>query len=435
MRRRTFLLAGLGLTLTASACGNREGGGPSPGASREVTGMLRTDWLRDPWARGAYSFHAVGSSPADRETLAAPGPAGVFWAGEATDPLHPATVHGAVRSGRRAAREVLDAGAREVVVAGAGMAGLACAERLAAAGLRVTVIEARDRVGGRVWTDRSLGVPLELGASWIHGVDGNPVAALARAAGARTVPFDYDDRDLRGGPSGDADLARALARVAAAQEEGGPDRPLAEVLGDGGAPFRHAVRAEIDGEYGASPRELSLLWFDAGAEQRGGDVLLPDGYDRLAQFLARGLDVRLGAPLTGVRAAGGTVEAVVPGGRLACDALVVTLPLGVLRRDAIDWDPYPPDAKIAAVERLGVGVLDKLYLRFAEPFWGDAAVLGRVAPARDGRWAFWVNMAPVAGAPVLLGFNGGDAGRDVSGATDAAVRDSALAALAEMYPP
>jgi len=429
--RRTFLLAACGVVAAGmSGCG-------APAASpdtRRVRGFVRTDWLRDPFARGSYSFHTVGSSPDDRRALAAPGPPGVFWAGEATDPDFPATVHGALNSGRRAARETLAAGARTAVVVGAGMAGLGAAERLAAAGVRVVVVEARDRVGGRVWTDRSLGIPLELGASWIHGVTGNPLMELARRAGARTVPFDYEDVDLRGGASGEDELVEALERVADAQGTG-PDRPLAEVLGDGSDAFRFAVRAEIEGEYAASPRELSLDWWDAGAEQRGGDVLLPDGYDRLTGFLARGLDVRLGARVTAIRSSGRGVEVgTAGGGVLRGDAVIITLPLGVLARDEIDFDPFPADAKVRAVERLGVGVLDKLYLRFPEVFWGDAAVLGRVAPAADGRWTYWVNMDPIVGAPVLLGFNAADAARGLSGVPDAAVRDSALAALAEMYP-
>lgn len=429
--RRAFLLAALGLALAGvGACGGRSGTD-----ARRVAGMLRTDWLADPFARGSYSFHAVGSGPADRRVLATPGPAGVFWAGEATDADAPSTVHGAVRSGRRAAAEVMEAGAASVIVAGAGMAGLACAERLAAAGRRVVVLEARDRIGGRVWTDRSLGPPLELGASWIHGVDGNPVAEIARRAGASMVPFAYDDVDLRGGPSGEDELARALERVAAAQEAGGPDRPLAEVLGDGGPPFRFAVRSEIEGEYAASPRELSLMWWDAGQEQRGGDVLLPGGYDRLASHLARGLEIRLGERVTGVRSRGGrVVVSTADGGSVPGDAVVMTLPLGVLKRDEIDFDPFPADRKVLAVERLGMGVLDKLYLRFPEAFWGDAAVLGRVAPAGDGRWSYWVNMDAVTGVPVLLGFNAADGARGLSGAPAAAVRESALAALAEMYP-
>ena len=73
------------------------------------------------------------------------------------------------------------------------MAGLAAARRLADAGVEVTVLEARERIGGRMWTDTSLGVPIDLGAAWIHGTDGNPIVGLAADAGAATVETDFSD--------------------------------------------------------------------------------------------------------------------------------------------------------------------------------------------------------------------------------------------------
>ena len=81
----------------------------------------------------------------------------------------------------------------QVVVIGAGMAGLAAARQLADAGVDVTVLEARERIGGRMWTDTSLGMPIDLGAAWIHGTKGNPLVALANQAGAATVETDWDD--------------------------------------------------------------------------------------------------------------------------------------------------------------------------------------------------------------------------------------------------
>ena len=85
-----------------------------------------------------------------------------------------------------------DGRSADVLVIGAGIAGLRAAEVLVANGRRVIVLEARDRLGGRIYTDRSWGVPVELGASWIHGVDNNPIAALAAAKGITTLATDYE---------------------------------------------------------------------------------------------------------------------------------------------------------------------------------------------------------------------------------------------------
>ncbi len=81
----------------------------------------------------------------------------------------------------------------DVLVLGAGIAGLAAARTLTDKGLSVIVLEARDRVGGRMWTDSSLGLPLDLGASWIHGVKGNPITKLAKQFGVKTVPTDDEN--------------------------------------------------------------------------------------------------------------------------------------------------------------------------------------------------------------------------------------------------
>lgn len=83
--------------------------------------------------------------------------------------------------------------AAKVLVIGAGMAGLAAARALSDAGWSVTLLEARRRKGGRIWTDRSTGLALDLGASWIHGTEGNPVTELARLAGAPRVTTSYDN--------------------------------------------------------------------------------------------------------------------------------------------------------------------------------------------------------------------------------------------------
>src|SRR5438128_132672 len=81
-----------------------------------------------------------------------------------------------------------------VLVIGAGASGLGAARMLSAQGYKVTVLEARDRIGGRVWTDHSWGdVALDLGASWIHGIEGNPLSKFVTQYGIKTLPTNYEN--------------------------------------------------------------------------------------------------------------------------------------------------------------------------------------------------------------------------------------------------
>ena len=141
---------------------------PSVGQSgRSATGYIRTNWSRDPFSFGSYSFIAKGARKRHYRDLGAPVGDCLFFAGEATHPDYNSTVHAALESGLIAAEAAWNAGARRIGVIGAGVAGLTAASALADGGANVTVIEGRDRIGGRSWTDGSLGAPLDLGASWI----------------------------------------------------------------------------------------------------------------------------------------------------------------------------------------------------------------------------------------------------------------------------
>ena len=185
---------------TNSTTGSSTGPSTSaPDAHRvpEPLAMIRTSWSADPWARGSYSYLPVGAQPALRAALAQPIDGRLFIAGEATSGTAPATVHGALASGRRAADEVAAvADTKEVVaVLGAGMAGLAAARALLDEGYSVVVFEARDRIGGRVATVRSDAwpIPVELGASWVHDIAASDLATQLHNLAIDTAKFDYDD--------------------------------------------------------------------------------------------------------------------------------------------------------------------------------------------------------------------------------------------------
>lgn len=341
---------------------------------------------------------------------------------------------------------------RRVVVIGAGMAGLACARKLAAAGVETVVLEARDRVGGRIVTDRRWpGMAVDLGAAWIHGVSGNPVTALAREAGARRAATSYQ-ASAAYGPGGeavdiDADVARMEGLIDEAREETSDrdeDVSLKEAIEahprhrrldeHGRMLLTHVVNAQYELEYAGDWSELSAWSLDEDSGFGGADALFPDGYDAVPAFLARGLDIRLAKVVTAVSIAGkGAAVRLADGEVVSADQVVVTVPLGVLKAGAIAFEPALPLGHREAVDGLGFGVIEKCCLRFEKPFWpADVDWVEFVSGRRD-EWAEWLSLARATGTPVLVGFQGGAPARALAALYDGAVVDAALGALRAMF--
>ena len=115
------------------------------------------------------------------------------------------------------------------------------------------------------------------------------------------------------------------------------------------------------------------------------------------------------------------------------DSVVVTVPLGVLKAGTIAFDPPLPVDKLGAIERLGMGLLDKVYLRFDQVFWdAEREFIGYVGPSRD-RFVTWLNMAAYTGDPILLAFNAASAADAIEGHTDEEILAEAMGALRAMY--
>jgi monoamine oxidase len=371
------------------------------------TGYIRTNWSRDPFTFGSYSHESVEARPGDRAALAEPVAGRLFFAGEAAHPQYNSTVHAAYESGRLAAEAVLDTSARRIAVIGAGMSGLAAAHGLARAGRAVTVLEARDRIGGRIWTVDRLGFPLDLGASWIHGTDGNPLTGLADALRLKRVETDDD----------------GVARARGGRVVSWPEWML-EI-------------SEIQNSYAADPDTLNWAAYGAQDDYDGAEVVFPNGYAAILAALDGPYETRLGCRVDRVSRHRDTVEiACGDEGGARFDAAVVTLPLGALKRGTVRFDPPLPERKRAAIDRIGFGTLDKVYLKFDRVFWdADATWIGTPDTGLPrGQFNEWLNLHKLLGAPILLAFNGGPAALALSDLSDEAILDRALDTLDTAYP-
>ncbi|MGQ9407519.1 flavin monoamine oxidase family protein [Mycolicibacterium gilvum] len=311
-----------------------------------------------------------------------------------------------------------------VVVVGAGMAGLSAARRLADNGVSVAVVEARQRIGGRTWTDTSLGVPIDLGGAWIHGPEGNPLTDLVEQVGARTVATDFEDAVvLQNGvvvnpasvDAADREWDRILGEVASMTEDAAPGESLADGLAETGADLsdpllQWCVAGAIGSEYAADPDELSLRWFGNEGEFDGPDLILSGGYGQLIDHLSRDLTIRLGREVTRISHDATGVRVETAREVFEADRVIVTVPLGVLKAGVITFDPPLPDAKRDAIRRLGFGLLNKVVLRFDEPFWTEEfdadtdmfGMAGQDQPVSD-----LVNGLRFTDIPVLIGLRGG----------------------------
>lgn len=343
-----------------------------------------------------------------------------------------------------------------IVVIGAGMAGLGAARKLADAGKGVIIIEARDRIGGRLWTSNKWAdVPLDMGATWIHG-DGaaNPVANLALKAGARTSTTSFDRNSVYladGSRAANSEIERIdsarrqIRQTLSNYQDQRVDQSLQQVVYQGmGYPDRSgAERERIDyllnttyeHESSGAAQDLSALWFDDDSRFEGAERLFLDGYNVLNQYLASGLEIRLNHVVSAIHYDQNGAIISTSRGEVRASRVIVTLPLGVLQAGAVNFDPPLPEAKQQAIRSLGMGVLNKCYLRFERPFWDvDADWINYVPPPpRNGAWAEWLSLTRTTGKPVLLGFNAARFGSHIEAWSDTEIVADAMQTLRTMY--
>lgn len=344
---------------------------------------------------------------------------------------------------------------------GAGAAGLAAARDLSQAGLRVTILEARPRVGGRILTvhDARAPVPLELGAEFIHG-EAPETLTVAQAAGLTVVELpDLHEIVTAGRFFMRADFWQAIERMnkdlARRVAQRGKDFPVSDYLDSKGVPpaRRQMLRDFVQGFHAAHPERLSAKALagevaDTGTEddQLDKQFRIVNGGDALMKWLRDGLDpdrveLKLSTVVADIQWKRGEVR--VAG--VSARAAIVTLPAAVLKSGSVKFDPRIR-AKQRALELIETGQVFKIVLRFRRAFWEEPDFLKErrapASPEQDGKSVnflhapgaeipTWWTAQPIRG-PVLTGWVGG-APAETLLSEDAGVRlERSLVALSDI---
>ena len=358
-------------------------------------------------------------------------------------------------TGLAAAEKVGRAGAAtgRVIVIGAGISGLVAARTLHDRGYDVVVVEGRDRIGGRIWTDTTWNdVPIDLGASWIHGVRGNPLSTLSSQARVRQVATSYS-RSRTYNTSG-AVLTRMeesalnnygnlLNRTIGRTRARGTDTSIRQVaedilsqlnnVPDARTYLNFFINTEIEHDYSGSASNLSNNWYDDDSEYSGGDALLSLGFGSLTEFLARGLKIELGQKVWAVDWNNLPVRVKTDKTEFTADRVLVTLPLGVLQSRSVQFAPALPATQQNAISKLGMGLLNKCVLRFSSAFWPAELDWIDYVPEKHGQWAEWFSYRRSMNQQILVGFNAADYGRQIEALSDGEIIESAMVTLRTIY--
>lgn len=318
----------------------------------------------------------------------------------------------------------------DLIIIGGGAAGIAAGLEARALGLSAMVLEASDRIGGRAHSIQWNGHTLDLGAGWLHSADRNPMVSLAEqkdfTIDRSPSPWRKQYRDLGFSREEQVQSSQAMEAFAERLRTNPPpsDRASDALDPDGEwNGFLNSLSNYLNGTGldHVSAADWVAYWEDAGEQ----NWRLPRGYGTLNAALAKGLDVRTGFRVTGVKRSSDRVSIVSDHGHMEAARAIVAVPTNILAAGSIRFDPAVDDHLQAAAE-LPLGHVEKLFFELSEPdaFPKDAHLLGNPRSGENGSY-----MLRPMGMPVVEAFLGGEW---VKGATVEELADRAHHELAAL---
>lgn len=337
------------------------------------------------------------------------------------------------------------ANGKTVIVIGAGVAGLTAAQQLKAKGWQVTVLEAQDKVGGRLRTNRTLGIDFDEGASWIHGIKGNPLTSLAKKARMQTAFTDDESRKVYdiGGVvrsasaynNAEAELYRILGTL---MKSGTATKSFEAVFAQlyttkaNDRLWKFLLSTYVTFDTG-DLNLLSSMLYNEGEVYGGQERIVTNGYDTLARYLAKGLTIQLNQQVTAIDYSNAAIAVMHNGTVSKADRVLVTVPLGVLKANTIQFTPALPSAKQKAIENIGMNCVNKFLLTWETAFWDDVQYIAYTPEERD-KFNYFVNLKKInPSVNALMTFAYADYARKTETMTDAQIEAAIMAHLRDIY--
>lgn len=334
-----------------------------------------------------------------------------------------------------------------VIVIGAGISGLAAANKLKEAGFQVNILEAQNKAGGRLKTNRSSGIAFDEGASWIHGIQGNPITPLAQQAGMTTIHTDDDDfisYDVGGIAHNTSDYEQAeteLYTILDTLMQQGSKSKSFEAVFNALHPakvndrlWKFLLSAYVTFDTGDLDR-LSSLLYNEGEEFEGIETIATNGYDTLANYLAAGISIQFNQVVSQINYSAEKVQVTHSSGISEADFVLVTVPLGVLKAGSIQFIPSLPTNKTEAIQKVGMNCVNKFLLRWNTTFWDDVQYISYTPEIRD-KFNYFVNVNKMqAGSHALMTFAYAEAARLTETMSDSQVVQEIMTHLKDIYGP
>jgi monoamine oxidase len=325
----------------------------------------------------------------------------------------------------------------DVIIVGAGMAGLTAAKELEAAGKSFLVLEAQNRIGGRAMVEKSFPIPVDLGAAWFHGVEDNPLVPIADKMGFHRVDTDLNgpvfvgkrkatEKELKACEKTAEELDAAMLKVVKSKKDKAvgallpSKKPCADLIASNIGPL----------ESGIEINKVSSI--TAALFNSENDDFIREGLGTFVAAYGKNIPVRLNSVVNKIEySLSGVNVSLTTGERFHAKRVLVTVSTGVLAAGKIAFDPPLPAWKLDAIKKLPMGLLNKVVMQFKKDIFKDTP---------KNSWVLWDgpgndNIAFVIrplDAPMAIAFYGGETAKAFE-KNETAALNHAKKALSEMY--